>query len=46
MRFKDTVTGAIVETANEFVVEQFHKHPDRYKEIKPEPVKKVTTDKK
>ena len=39
MKFKDLVTGCILECNNEVVVEQYKKHPDRYKEIKAEPKK-------
>lgn len=39
MKFKDLVTGAILEVDNAFVVEQCQKHSDRYKEVKPEPKK-------
>lgn len=34
MKFKDLITGATLEAANELVIEQYKKHPDRYKEIK------------
>lgn len=36
MVFKDIVTGAKLEVNNEFVVEQYKKYPDRYKEVKAE----------
>lgn len=36
MQVKDLITGAKLVTDNEFVIEQFKKHSDRYKEIKPE----------
>lgn len=36
MIFKDTVTGAKLKVDNEFVVEQFKKNPQRYKEVKNE----------
>ena len=34
MKFKDLNTGAILETENNFVIEQYKKYPKRYKEIK------------
>lgn len=33
-KFKDMITGAILETDNEFVIEQYLKYADRYREIK------------
>ncbi|MBQ7800367.1 MAG: hypothetical protein IJ370_07720 [Oscillospiraceae bacterium] len=33
MKVKDTVIGCIIETNNEFVIEQLKKYPERYKEI-------------
>ena len=34
MKFKDTLTGAVLETNNEFVINQYKKYTDRYKEVK------------
>lgn len=34
MKFKDIKTGAILDTDNEFVILQFKKHAERYKEVK------------
>ena len=34
MKFKDIITGAILESENSFVVEQMKKYKDRYREIK------------
>ena len=34
MKVQDTVIGCIIETDNEFVIEQLKKYPARYKEIK------------
>ena len=34
MKFKDTLTGSVLETSNELVIEQFKKHQERYKEVK------------
>ena len=36
MKFKDLVTGAVLDANNEMVIEQYKKHTDRYKEVKPE----------
>lgn len=44
MKFRDLVTKAVIETDNEFVIEQMKKHRDRYKEVKPET--KKTEEKK
>lgn len=33
MRVKDTVTGCIIETDNEFVIEQLKKRTERYKDV-------------
>lgn len=33
-KFKDTLTGATLETDNEFVIAQYEKHTDRYQEVK------------
>jgi hypothetical protein len=44
MKFKDIITGATLDVANEFVIEQYKKHTERYKEVKPEP--KKTEEKK
>ena len=46
MKFKDLATGYIVESDNEFVIEQYKNHPDKYKEIKAKETKPVEkTDK-
>lgn len=45
MRFIDKITGAKLDTDNEFVIEQLKKYPERYEEAKKE-VKKATEDKK
>lgn len=45
MKVKDLVTGGILTTDNEFVIEQLKKNPDRYKEVKTE-TKKTTKDDK
>lgn len=45
MKVKDLVTGGILETDNAFVIEQFKKNPDRYKEVKPETKKTTKNDK-
>lgn len=34
MQVRDLVTGAKLVTDNDFVIEQYKKHTDRYKEIK------------
>ena len=44
MKFRDNLTGATLEVNNEIVIEQYKKHTDRYKEIKPE-VKKTEAKK-
>lgn len=40
MKVQDTAIGCIIETDNEFVIEQFKKYPARYKEIKKVETKK------
>lgn len=35
MKFRDTLTGVILETRNDFVIAQYLKYPERYEEIKP-----------
>jgi hypothetical protein len=40
MKFIDTVTGAKIEANNDFVIEQYKKYPERYKEEKT-PAKKA-----
>lgn len=39
-KFKDLTTGAVLETDNEFVIEQYLKYSDRYQEIKGKPENK------
>lgn len=39
MLFKDIRTGAKLDVTNEFVIEQYKKHSDRYKVVKSEPKK-------
>lgn len=34
MKFRDNVTGNVIECNNDFVNAQYKKFPDRYKEIK------------
>ena len=46
MKFKDTVTGFVLETDNKFVIEQYKKHSERYAEIKPKAQKPKTTNTK
>ena len=41
MKFKDLITGNVIETENEFVIEQNKKHTEKYKEIKEKPAKKA-----
>ena len=36
MKFKDALTGAVLNVTNDVVIEQYKKHSDRYKEVKPE----------
>lgn len=38
MRFVDNI-GSILETNNQFVIEQMKKNPEKYKEVKPKPKK-------
>lgn len=45
MKFKDALTGAILETDNEFVISQYKKYADRYKEVKVKPETKTTIKK-
>ena len=45
MKVQDTLIGCIVETNNEFVIEQLKKYPARYKEIKKVDAKKPNTKK-
>lgn len=40
MKFKDLKLGNILETSNEFVIEQYKNHAERYEEIKEEVVTK------
>lgn len=42
MKFKDLVTGNVIESDNDFVVEQYKKYPERYKEVKVKATKPVT----
>ncbi len=39
MKFKDKVTGLILETKNDFVIGQYKKHANRYQEVKPNTTK-------
>lgn len=41
MKFKDTVTGALVATDNPFVVEQYEKHPERFEKVEEKAPKKT-----
>ena len=34
MKFKDNITGSILNITNQVVIEQCKKHPDKYTEIK------------
>lgn len=34
MKFEDLVTGNVVDSDNEIVIEQYKKHSDRYKPVK------------
>lgn len=40
MKFKDLQTGRELTTDNSFVIEQYKKYPERYKEVKEKPVTK------
>lgn len=44
MKFVDKVTNATLDVVNEFVIEQYKKYPERYKEVK-KTEKKETEDK-
>lgn len=44
MLFIDNVTKATLDVANDFVIEQFKKYPERYSEVK-KPSKKDVSDK-
>lgn len=39
MRFKDMLTGTMLNVTSDEVIEQYKKHSERYKEVKPEPKK-------
>jgi hypothetical protein len=41
MKFKDLILGNILETSNEFVINQYKNHTDRYEEVKE--IKEETT---
>jgi hypothetical protein len=42
MKFKDLVTGNVVESNNDFVVAQYKKNPTRFKEVKAKTTKPAT----
>lgn len=35
-KYRNRLSGALYETSNEKVIEQFKKHPELYEEVKPE----------
>lgn len=41
MKFKDLITGNVIECNNDFVIEQYKKYSDRFKEIKVKESKSV-----
>lgn len=45
MKFVDVKTGVTLETTNEFVIEQYKKNTDRYKEVKAKAEPKGKQDK-